>query len=98
MTEAEIQDRLARLTGLRDAIGQAIVGQAEVVEEAPGPDQASPVGGQSAANPQPVGLDQRHLARPRIIDGAVGFHEGALGVAGIEGWQFERPVRPVGGE
>ncbi len=33
MTEAEIQDKLARLTGLRDAIGQAIVGQAEVVEQ-----------------------------------------------------------------
>ncbi len=33
MTEAEIQDRLARLTGLRDAISQAIVGQAEVVEQ-----------------------------------------------------------------
>lgn len=33
MTEAEIQDRLARLTSLRDAIGQAIVGQAEVVEQ-----------------------------------------------------------------
>ncbi|MDY0959620.1 MoxR family ATPase [Sphingomonas sp. CFBP8993] len=33
MTEAEIQDKLARLTSLRDAIGQAIVGQAEVVEQ-----------------------------------------------------------------
>ncbi|WP_294235585.1 MoxR family ATPase [uncultured Sphingomonas sp.] len=33
MTEAEIQDRLARLTALRDAIGQAIIGQAEVVEQ-----------------------------------------------------------------
>ena len=33
MTEAEIQDQLARLTSLRDAIGQAIVGQAEVVEQ-----------------------------------------------------------------
>lgn len=33
MTEGEIQDRLARLTSLRDAIGQAIVGQAEVVEQ-----------------------------------------------------------------
>jgi MoxR-like ATPase len=33
VTEAEIQDQLARLTSLRDAIGQAIVGQAEVVEQ-----------------------------------------------------------------
>jgi MoxR-like ATPase len=33
VTEAEIQDQLARLTTLRDAIGQAIVGQAEVVEQ-----------------------------------------------------------------
>jgi MoxR-like ATPase len=33
MTENEIQDRLARLNSLRDAIGQAIVGQAEVVEQ-----------------------------------------------------------------
>ncbi len=33
ITEAEIQTRLARLTALRAAIGQAIVGQAEVVEQ-----------------------------------------------------------------
>ncbi|KMS58136.1 AAA family ATPase [Sphingobium cupriresistens] len=33
ITEAEIQARLARLTQLRAAIGQAIVGQADVVEQ-----------------------------------------------------------------
>lgn len=33
ITEAEIQSRLARLTELRAAIGQAIVGQADVVEQ-----------------------------------------------------------------
>jgi MoxR-like ATPase len=33
ITETEIQTRLARLTQLRAAIGQAIVGQAEVVEQ-----------------------------------------------------------------
>ncbi|MEC3911377.1 MoxR family ATPase [Sphingobium sp. CR2-8] len=33
ISEAEIQSRLARLTTLRAAIGQAIVGQAEVVEQ-----------------------------------------------------------------
>ena len=33
ITEAEIQARLARLTELRAAIGQAIVGQADVVEQ-----------------------------------------------------------------
>ena len=33
LTEADIQARLARLTDLRAAIGQAIVGQADVVEQ-----------------------------------------------------------------
>ena len=33
MTEADVQDRLARLADLRAAIGQAIVGQADVVEQ-----------------------------------------------------------------
>ncbi|MFZ2994962.1 AAA family ATPase [Sphingobium sp.] len=33
LTEADIQTRLASLTGLRDAIGQAIVGQSQVVEQ-----------------------------------------------------------------
>ena len=33
ITEADIQGQLARLTELRAAIGQAIVGQSEVVEQ-----------------------------------------------------------------
>ena len=33
LTEAEIQTRLGALTQLRAAIGQAIVGQGEVVEQ-----------------------------------------------------------------
>ena len=33
MTEADIQSRIARLADLRAAIGQAIVGQGDVVEQ-----------------------------------------------------------------